>query len=73
MIIEARPGGLTSQEIADNLGVGVNVISGRPTELLKNGYVIDSGKRRKTRSGLNARVVVAARLAEPTQQPGLFN
>jgi hypothetical protein len=35
MIIEAGPGGLASQEITDNLGVGVNVISCRVTELFK--------------------------------------
>src|SRR5262245_47203398 len=60
VIVGAGLIGLTSQEIADSLGVGVNVISGRVTELLKAGYVIDSGKRRKTRSGFNARVVVAS-------------
>lgn len=52
--------GATTDEVARAFNVGANVVSGRLSELKKAMLIKDSGERRKTRSGKNAAVLVAA-------------
>ncbi len=53
-----RPAGLTSEEIAGILGVTVNMISGRCSELKRDGKIYKHGTR-LTRSGNPAAVLRA--------------
>lgn len=53
--------GMTSDEIAAELDVSVNRISGRLSELKALGPIIATDRTRKTRAGCNARVLIARR------------
>ena len=53
-----RPEGLIAEEIAGILGVTVNMISGRCSELKRDGKIYKSGTR-KTRSGCSAAILKA--------------
>jgi predicted transcriptional regulator len=53
-------GGATEEEIADGLGMRRSTVCPRVWELLRDGYVVDSGETRKTTSGRQARVVKVA-------------
>ncbi len=53
-----RPEGLIAEEIAAILGVTVNMISGRCSELKRDGKIYKSGTR-KTRSGCSAAILKA--------------
>ncbi len=53
-----RPAGLTAEEIAGILGVTVNMISGRCSELKRDGKIYKSGTR-KTLSGCSAAILKA--------------
>ncbi len=53
-----RPEGLIAEEIAGILGVTVNMISGRCSELKRIGKIYKSGTR-KTRSGCSAAILKA--------------
>lgn len=48
------PDGLTDEEIQDELVMNANAQRPRRLELVEQGWVEDSGKRRKTMSGLDA-------------------
>lgn len=54
--LDAAPFGLTAHQVADALGCENTTSQPRLTELLLNGYVADSGERRKNQSGRPARV-----------------
>lgn len=56
--------GATNWEIAQAFGVEQSSVSPRVTELLVAGLVIDSKLRRPTRSGSEARVVIAAEFGQ---------
>lgn len=65
--------GATCQEAETALSLCHETTSARINELVRCGAVADSGKRRLTRSGRSARVLVIARLAPPkTSQGDLF-
>ncbi len=53
-----HPDGMTSEEIADDMNTTVNVISGRCSELKRDGKIYKSGTR-KTRSGCSAAILKA--------------
>lgn len=55
--------GATINEIAEWMGVADNRISGRVSELLTLGRLFRTERKRKTKSGCNARVLIAARRA----------
>ena len=61
LIKEAGKDGLTVDEISRKLRKAPNTISGRVTELKRDGFVKESTMRRKTRSGSTASVVVATK------------
>ena len=50
--------GVTDEEISENLEISGNTIRPRRVELVAEGRVVDSGMRRKTRSGRMAAVWV---------------
>lgn len=58
-IIQRMPEGATCDQVAQMLGVGVNSVSGRFTELKRNWLIRDTGQRRITRSGNWAKVYAA--------------
>ena len=47
----------TTDELSIHFDVAPNQISGRLTELKKMGYIKDTGERRRTRTGFNAKVL----------------
>ena len=55
-LLRAYTDGLTTDEIEQRLGLNHQTASPRVWELHKRGLIGDSGKRRKTRSGRQARV-----------------
>jgi hypothetical protein len=55
--IEAM-GGLTDEQISDQLGISPNAARPRRVELVRLGLVADSGRKRATRSGRMASVWV---------------
>lgn len=59
-IKSAGPNGLTDEQIRSLTGLQHSTETPRRKELSDKGLVIDSGKRRKTRSGRSATVWVAA-------------
>jgi DNA-binding transcriptional ArsR family regulator len=48
---------MTADEISEKLGISVNRLSGRLSELKRDGIVVDTGERRPTRTGSPAAVV----------------
>jgi hypothetical protein len=52
--------GGTTEEVARHLNMQVHSISGRMSELKRDGLAIETDRRRKTRSGFSAAVCVAA-------------
>jgi len=58
IIDAAGPDGMTSDEVEQKLSMPHQSVAARMSELLYQGLVKDSGRRRKTRHGRNARVVV---------------
>lgn len=50
-------GGATSDEVEEALGLAHQTVSARLTEAKALGLVVDSGERRKTRSGRQAKVL----------------
>lgn len=53
--------GATDEEIGHGVGLGGNSVRPRRLKLVEDGYVIDSGRRRRNQSGELAIVWVAAR------------
>lgn len=53
------PVGRTADELVVELGIPLQTVSARVSELLRDRQVEDSGHRRKTRTGKSARVLVA--------------
>lgn len=51
----------TGEEVADAMGVQVNVISGRLSDLKREGFIVPTGITRKTRGGNSA---MSLRVAE---------
>lgn len=51
---KAEPDGLTTEELADRLGISLVSVSPRLRPLVNKGRVIDSGGRRRNRSGKKA-------------------
>lgn len=51
--------GATTDEVAAAFGVGANVVSGRLSELKRDGLLVPTANKRVTRNGQNARVFVA--------------
>lgn len=58
-IIDAGAYGITVDEISERLGVPPNAISGRVTELKRQGLCRHTDARRRTRAGSSASVIVA--------------
>ena len=58
--IEAAPGGLTAEEVAQRLGHDKCSIRARVSELFKSGRIADSGRRRKSALGASCVVWVVA-------------
>lgn len=56
LIRAAGQAGATLDQVAARLNIGCNRLSGRFTELRRDGQIVDSGERRKTRTGSLARV-----------------
>jgi Fic family protein len=57
-------GGLTCDELIQITGLLHQTASARMGELVKDGYLVDSGVKRKTRSGYPARVVIIGKTYE---------
>lgn len=55
--------GVTTDEIAARLKTTPNVISGRMSELKRDGFLVPTNERRQTRMGRMARVFVASKPA----------
>ena len=53
--------GATVDELAVELGVSPNAVSGRVSELKTQGRLLKTDRRRKTRSGCSAAVLITAR------------
>ncbi len=51
-----RSAGMTCDEVEDRTGLSHQTASARVNELSRLGLLIDTGERRKTRSGRNAKV-----------------
>lgn len=51
--------GATADEFAEHLGRQLNQVSGRFTELKRDGQIVASGAKRPTRSGSAAKVYIA--------------
>lgn len=58
--IKASGDGMTDEEVQDALGMGANTQRPRRVELVQQGLVVDSGSKRRTRSGNDAVVWVSA-------------
>lgn len=69
-ILEASTNGLTDEEMQMALYMDPNTQRPRRVELVRAGYVIDSGRKRRTRSGRLATVWAAAN--PHMQQASLF-
>lgn len=52
--LAAHPGGMTDLELANQLGKPINCVIPRRSELVKEGWVHDSGFRRLSSSGVRA-------------------
>lgn len=52
-------GGLTTEQVSDKTGINPKAIEPRVSELKTKGLIVDSGKRRKNKSGKRAIVMVA--------------
>lgn len=61
VLIFAHPAGLTSQEIAERCGLNYWQVARRLSELRRDGVVVETTERRKTRSGRTACVWRTAR------------
>ena len=57
--IKASRDGMTCDEAEELTGLRHQTCSARVRELVLKGFIVDSGNRRKTRSGRGARVYVA--------------
>lgn len=60
-LIRSASQGATCDEIETETGLSHQTVSARVTELKRAGWVVDSGRRRPTRSGRSAAVLVAVR------------
>jgi len=60
LVVQARVLGATDEEIQVATGINPNSQRPRRVELVDRGYIKDSGRRRKTRSGRSAIVWVLA-------------
>lgn len=58
-IIASGTIGMTQQELEDKFLMIASTIRTRVSELCRLGYVVDSGRKRKTRSGRNAIVWIS--------------
>lgn len=56
VLLKLRDGPATADEVADALGLSVLAIRPRFSELLAQGFIVDSGARRKNKSGRTATV-----------------
>jgi predicted transcriptional regulator len=54
--IATASGGATCEEVERSLGMSHQTASARCTELLADGLIVDTGRRRRTASGRAARV-----------------
>jgi len=64
--------GATDEEMQTALGMDPNTQRPRRRELVQAGYIVDSGKRRETRTGRNAIVWISRDLLEDPRQQELF-
>jgi len=55
--------GITTDEISMKAGLAPNCISGRISELKRDGLLVETSRHRKTRLGRPARVIVAREFA----------
>jgi site-specific DNA-methyltransferase (adenine-specific) len=60
IFVEIQSGGMTCDEIEERLGLRHQTASARVNELMTEGRIVDSGKRKETRSGAKAIVWVEA-------------
>ena len=63
LIASAGWAGATREEVADAMGKATSAISGRATELIALGRIVESGRTRLTASGKAAGVLVVTREA----------
>ena len=62
-LLEARPGGLTADELEERLSMSGNSVRPRLRELLEAGQVTRTDRTRRTRSGSLALVCVVSEVA----------
>lgn len=55
--------GITTDEVAQELSVPPNSVSGRLSEMKRDGLLVETVHRRKTRMGKMARVLIASEYA----------
>lgn len=60
--------GSTDEETAEALSMAGNTQRPRRVELMDGGHVVDSGRRRKTRSGRNAVVWITVRVRDEAER-----
>lgn len=63
MALAACSYGITTDEIAQHLSVPPNSVSGRLSEMKRDGLLVETAHRRKTRMGKMARVLIASEYA----------
>lgn len=63
MALAACSYGITTDEVAQLLSVPPNSISGRLSEMKRDGLLVETDKRRVTRMGKMARVLIASEFA----------
>lgn len=55
-VLRRHPAGLTADQIAERMGKSILAVRPRVTELASAGALVDTGKREKNSSGMNATV-----------------
>ena len=60
LIVKSEFEGITCDEIEEDLSMSHQTASARVNEIVGAGFAIDSGHRRRTRSGRAARVLIAS-------------
>jgi hypothetical protein len=55
-LVKAHPEGLTADDVQRLTGFPVNSVNPRVNELVNDGYLVDTGRRRETRYGVPATV-----------------
>ena len=70
IIVDTGPDGITCDACEVALSLAHQTCSARVRELVQKHAIVDTGRRRKTRSGRAARVYVATEFKAPDDPPG---